>query len=32
VRAGYIEVDALHLKATAAGHQRLNAVLERLVA
>ena len=32
VRAGYLEVDATHLKATAAGRQRLNAVLERLVA
>ena len=32
VKAGYLEVDALHLKATPAGRQRLNAVLERLVA
>jgi oxygen-independent coproporphyrinogen-3 oxidase len=32
VTAGYLEVDALHLKATAAGRQRLNAVLERLIA
>ena len=30
--AGYLEVDATHLKATAAGRQRLNAVLERLIA
>ena len=32
VKAGYLEVDATHLKATSAGRQRLNAVLERLVA
>jgi putative oxygen-independent coproporphyrinogen III oxidase len=32
LKAGYLEVDATHLKATAAGRQRLNAVLERLVA
>jgi putative oxygen-independent coproporphyrinogen III oxidase len=32
VKAGYLEVDATHLKATPAGRQRLNAVLERLVA
>jgi putative oxygen-independent coproporphyrinogen III oxidase len=32
VKAGYLEVDATHLKATSAGQQRLNAVLERLVA
>ncbi len=32
IRAGYLEVDATHLGATAAGRQRLNAVLERLVA
>jgi putative oxygen-independent coproporphyrinogen III oxidase len=31
VEAGFLEVDATHLKATAAGRQRLNAVLERLV-
>lgn len=31
-KAGYLEVDATHLKATSAGRQRLNAVLERLVA
>ncbi len=31
-KAGYLEVDATHLKATPAGRQRLNAVLERLVA
>jgi len=30
--AGYLEVDATHLKATPAGRQRLNAVLERLIA
>jgi putative oxygen-independent coproporphyrinogen III oxidase len=32
VTAGYLEVDATHLRATAAGRQRLNAVLERLIA
>jgi oxygen-independent coproporphyrinogen-3 oxidase len=32
VVAGYLEVDATHLRATPAGRQRLNAVLERLVA
>jgi len=32
VKAGYLEVDATHLKATSAGRQRLNAVLERLIA
>jgi len=32
VAAGYLEVDATHLKATAAGRQRLNAVLKRLIA
>jgi putative oxygen-independent coproporphyrinogen III oxidase len=32
VAAGYLEVDASHLKATPAGRQRLNAVLERLIA
>lgn len=32
VRAGFLEVDRDHLRATAAGRQRLNAVLERLVA
>ena len=32
VKAGYLEVDATHLKATSAGRQRLNAVLEWLVA
>ncbi|MBY0324443.1 MAG: radical SAM family heme chaperone HemW [Reyranella sp.] len=31
VKAGYVEVDATHLRATQAGRQRLNAVLERLV-
>lgn len=32
IAAGYLAVDAAHLRATAAGRQRLNAVLERLVA
>jgi len=32
VQAGFLEIDATHLKATPAGRQRLNAVLERLVA
>jgi oxygen-independent coproporphyrinogen-3 oxidase len=32
VAAGYLEIDDEHLKATAAGRQRLNAVLERLIA
>jgi len=32
VAAGYLEVDAMHLKATAAGRQRLNAVLKHLIA
>ncbi len=32
VAAGYLEIDATHLKATAAGRQRLNALLERLIA
>jgi oxygen-independent coproporphyrinogen-3 oxidase len=32
VKADYLEVDAMHLRATPAGRQRLNAVLERLVA
>ena len=32
VKAGYLEIDATHLRATPAGRQRLNAVLERLVA
>mgnify|MGYP003575933306 FL=1 len=31
-KAGYLEVDATHLRATPAGRQRLNAVLGRLVA
>ncbi len=31
-KAGYLEIDATHLRATPAGRQRLNAVLERLVA
>ena len=32
VKAGYLEVDSTHLRATPSGRQRLNAVLERLVA
>ena len=32
LRAGFLKVDATHLGATAAGRQRLNAVLERLIA
>ena len=32
VEAGFLEVDATRLKATAAGRQRLNALLERLIA
>ena len=32
VEAGFLEFDATHLKATPAGRQRLNALLERLVA
>jgi coproporphyrinogen III oxidase-like Fe-S oxidoreductase len=32
IKAGYLEVDTTHLRATPAGRQRLNAVLERLVA
>jgi oxygen-independent coproporphyrinogen-3 oxidase len=32
VAAGYLVVDDAHLAATAAGRQRLNAVLERLIA
>jgi len=31
-RAGFLEVDATHLRATPEGRQRLNALLERLVA
>ncbi|HYC66399.1 MAG TPA: coproporphyrinogen III oxidase, partial [Reyranellaceae bacterium] len=31
-RAGLVEYDATHLRATAAGRQRLNALLERLIA
>ena len=31
-RAGFLEIDATHLRATAEGRQRLNALLERLVA
>jgi putative oxygen-independent coproporphyrinogen III oxidase len=32
VAAGYLDVDTGHLRATAAGRQRLNALLERLIA
>ena len=32
VAAGFLEIDPAHLKATAAGRQRLNALLERLIA
>ena len=32
VRAGFLEVDPTHLRATPEGRQRLNALLERLVA
>ena len=32
VEAGFLEVQPSHLKATAAGRQRLNALLERLIA
>jgi len=32
LKAGFLKVDATHLGATATGRQRLNAVLERLVA
>jgi len=32
VEAGFLEIDPTHLKATAAGRQRLNALLERLIA
>jgi oxygen-independent coproporphyrinogen-3 oxidase len=32
VEAGFVEVSPTHLKATAAGRQRLNALLERLIA
>jgi oxygen-independent coproporphyrinogen-3 oxidase len=32
VAAGFLEIDKTHLKATAAGRQRLNALLERLIA
>ncbi|MCW5732504.1 MAG: coproporphyrinogen III oxidase [Enhydrobacter sp.] len=32
VRAGFVEVDATRLAATPAGRQRLNALLERLIA
>ena len=32
VAAGFLEIDATHLRATPAGRQRLNALLERLIA
>lgn len=32
MRAGFLEIDATHLRATPEGRQRLNALLERLVA
>jgi len=32
VRAGFLEIDPTHLRATSEGRQRLNAILERLVA
>ncbi|CAN5129920.1 radical SAM family heme chaperone HemW [soil metagenome] len=32
VQAGFLAVDRTHLRATAAGRQRLNALLERLIA
>ena len=32
LKAGFLEVGPTHLGATAAGRQRLNAVLERLIA
>ena len=32
VEAGFLEVEPTHLKATPAGRQRLNALLERLIA
>ncbi len=32
VRAGFLEIDPTHLRATPEGRQRLNALLERLVA
>jgi len=32
VEAGFLEIDAAHFRATPAGRQRLNALLERLVA
>lgn len=32
VEAGFLEIDATHLRATPAGRQRLNAVLDRLIA
>ncbi len=32
IEAGFLDVDAAHLRATPAGQQRLNALLERLIA
>jgi coproporphyrinogen III oxidase-like Fe-S oxidoreductase len=32
LRAAFLEIDSTHIGATAAGRQRLNAVLERLIA
>ncbi|MBS0523516.1 MAG: coproporphyrinogen III oxidase [Proteobacteria bacterium] len=32
IAAGFLEIDRTHLKATPAGRQRLNALLERLIA
>ena len=32
VQAGFLEISKTHLRATAAGRQRLNAVIERLIA
>ncbi len=32
VEGGFLEIDATHLRATPAGRQRLNALLERLIA
>ena len=32
IRAGFLEIEPERLRATAAGRQRLNAILERLIA
>ena len=32
VKAGFLEIDKARLRATPAGRQRLNAVMERLIA